>query len=288
MDNLIGFLFAILWGSGGVATKVGLRAGEPIILAFYRFLLAGSLMFLFLYVLQRKTPMPSRSDWKKLAILGILNNTLYTGCFYISSQYVSAGLLSLFVAINPLLIAFLSALLLKRKVLSQEIIGFLICFVGLLCASFPALSNAKATMTGILILTFGMICYSTASIFYAKMDVKLPKIAINTWQILIGGLLLLPVALLQQGRPTVYDLNFFASVGWMGIVISIGATMIWFHLLSKDTVRASQWLYLSPIVGYVAAYFFLGEPITNYAICGSLFVIAGLYIAKRQKLVQKV
>ena len=113
MDNLFGLLFAILWGSGGVASKVGLRSGEPILLAFYRFMLAGFLMFFFIYVIRRKDPMPSRSDFGKLAILGILNNALYTGCFYVSAQYVSAGLLSLFVAINPLLITFLSALLLK-------------------------------------------------------------------------------------------------------------------------------------------------------------------------------
>ncbi|MCW3465918.1 DMT family transporter [Chitinophaga nivalis] len=98
-------------------------------------------------------------------------------------------------------------------------------------------------------------------------------------QILIGGLGLLPLALLTQTQEIHIDTSFIFSLCWLVFMISIVTMALWFYLLKKDIVKASQWLYLTPVAGYVMGYLVLGEPITRYSLAGTLLVLAGLRIS---------
>src|SRR5688572_25590849 len=50
---VIGLLFALLWASAAVATKFGIHAADPLILANVRFFLAGGGMLVFAYLIQK-------------------------------------------------------------------------------------------------------------------------------------------------------------------------------------------------------------------------------------------
>jgi drug/metabolite transporter (DMT)-like permease len=67
------------------------------------------------------------------------------------------------------------------------------------------------------------------------------------------------------------------------IPVSIGAVQLWLYLLKKDPIKASLWLFLCPIFGFIYASFLLKEPITSYTYVGTLLVIVGLYLAQREK-----
>ena len=67
------------------------------------------------------------------------------------------------------------------------------------------------------------------------------------------------------------------------IPVSIGAVQLWLYLLKKDPIKASLWLFLCPIFGFIYAAFLLKEPITSYTYIGTLLVIVGLYLAQREK-----
>lgn len=193
---------------------------------------------------------------------------------------VSAGLLNLFIAINPLIIVMLSAFWLKRKITIYEIMGLCLCFTGLVIASLPSFRDKSSSPEGIMILAFGMIGYCIASVYYSKMNVPFSNLAINAWQVFLGGLALIPAAILTHTREITYDGNFFFGLLWLTFPVSILTMALWFYLLKKDTVKASQWLYLSPVAGYIMSYFILGEKITGYAVAGTVIVIAGLYVGR--------
>lgn len=92
----IGILFAALWASASVATKIGIRSADPLILANVRFLVAGSLMLLFAYTLfPSKNSLPRGREWRQLIVFSLLNTTLYLSAFVISMREVAAGIGSL-------------------------------------------------------------------------------------------------------------------------------------------------------------------------------------------------
>lgn len=280
---LPGLFFAALWASASAATKFGVLSVHPLILANVRFFIAGTGMLLFAYGVQRSpNAWPTRTEFGRLTVFALLNTTIYLGGFVLALKQVSAGIGSLSTATNPLFIALLSALWLRRMPRQNEMAGLLLGLTGVAVATYPLLEDAHATVEGLLILLGSMVSVSAATVYYARFDWRLPNVVINGWQVLIGGVLLLPFTLLfADFRTAQYDARFWASVFWLIVPVSVAALQLWFYLVRQDPVRASLWLFLCPIFGFVYSYLLLSEPITVYTIGGTALVISGLWLGRR-------
>ncbi len=289
MQQLIpGLLFAALWASASVATKFGVKSVHPLVLAEVRFFIAGGGMLLFAYAIKRhKNAWPTGVEWRQLTIFALLNTTIYLGAFVLALKQVSAGIGSLSTATNPLFIALLSAVWLRRMPRWNELGGLVLGLIGVGVATYPLLQNSYATVEGLLILLGGMISVSAATVYYARIEWRLPNLVINGWQVFIGGLLLLPfVGLAAVLDPVAfsqsqYDLRFWASVFWLIVPVSVAALQLWFYLVRQDPIRASLWLFLCPIFGFAYSYLLMNEPITPYTVVGTTLVIGGLWLGRK-------
>ena len=280
---LMGFLFSILWASASSAGKIGLQSAEGLVLFVVRFLLAGTLLLGYASFVQRDR-LPEKKEWWHLTIFGAFNTTIYLGIFIISLEEVTAGITSIALALNPLLISVMTALWLKRPVTKIEWTSILIGIVGVTIASYPLLRNSYATVTGLLLLATCMVAYSFGSVYYATVNWKLSRTAINGWQVLIGGILLLPMAFFFHSKPNQFDARFWFSIAWLVVPVSIGAVQLWLYLLKSDAVKASLWLFLCPIFGLVFASILLGEPITIFTVIGTLLVLLALMLGQRESI----
>ncbi|MGA0555479.1 DMT family transporter [Larkinella sp. VNQ87] len=280
---LPGLLFAALWASASAATKFGVLSADPLILATVRFLIAGPLMLLVAHGFQRHG-LPNRTEFGRLTVFALLNTTLYLGAFVLALKHVAAGIGSLSTATNPLFITLLSALWLRRPVRWYEVAGIGIGMGGVLLATYPLLQNSYATIPGLLILLGGMVSVSAATVYYARFSWQLPTLVINGWQVLIGGLLLLPFTLVfADFNQSKYDARFWGSVFWLIIPVSVAALQLWFYLVRQDAVQASLWLFLCPIFGFAYSSLLLDEPLTIHTFLGTAMVLAGLYLGQRDK-----
>jgi len=280
---ITGLLFSMLWASASVAGKIGIQSVEPLLLFNVRFLLAGTLMLVYAHVFAKKG-LPQKRDWKQLLIFGSLNTTLYLGFYIIALKQVSAGIGSLAPATNPLMIGILSALWMRRKVKAVQWLCIVLGMAGVIIATYPLLQNSTATMQGLGLMLLSMLCYSAGVIYFAETKWNLPSIVINGWQVFIGGILLLPFTFLMHQKNAVnhFDMKFWGAEGWLIIPVSIISVQLWLYLLKVDAVKASLWLFLCPVFGFVYAAILLNEPITLYTVIGTLFVIAGLYLGQRK------
>src|SRR5207253_3903882 len=110
---------------------------HPLILANVRFFIAGGGMLLFAYGIQRtKDAWPTGVEWRQLTIFALLNTTIYLGAFVLALKQVSAGIGSLSTATNPLFIALLSALWLRRMPRWNETGGLLLGLTGVGIATY--------------------------------------------------------------------------------------------------------------------------------------------------------
>ncbi len=281
---LPGLLFAALWASASVATKFGIRSADPLVLASVRFLIGGTVMLGYAYLRRHRHPLPQGNEWRQLLIFSVLNTTIYLGAFVLAMREVSAGIGSLSTATNPLFITFFSAIWLKRKLRWYEAAGIVLGLAGVGLATWPLLERSYATVSGLLILLGGMVSVSLATVYYASIQWRLPAIVINGWQVLLGGLTLLPVTLIWADFGAArLDAQFWGGVLWLVFPVSVAALQLWFYLVKQDAVRASLWLFLCPIFGFLYAYVLLGEPVTRLTYLGTALVLGGLYLAQRDK-----
>lgn len=284
LSVVAGFMFAVLWSSASAATKIGLAAAQPFVIAVPRFFIAAFCMLLITHVILKK-PLPAKHELKKLAVYGFLNVTVYLGLYVIAMQHVSAGLGSLFVGTNPVMISIITAVWLRQPLNFKTIISLILCSVGIVIAAYPLLLDSYATTAGLLILLVSMISYSAGALYFSRSTWnQMHILTINGWQTLLGGIFLLPFLFTSfNANENVFDLRWLGSVLWLAIPVSIFAVQLWLYLLRADPVKASFWLFLCPISGFCIAALLMNEPITTYTIAGVAFVIAGLYIVQRQK-----
>ena len=227
---------------------------------------------------------PLKSEWKPLLIFGLFNTTLYLGIFILALQYVTAGITSLAIALNPLLISLMSAALLKRKVNPEEWLSIFIGITGVSIAVYPLIAGDHVTITGMLLLFLCMLTYSYGSVYYSSVEWKLSRLAINAWQVFLGGLMLSPFMFFLHEGQNHLDINFWLSELWLIFPVSVVSVQLWLWLLKTDPVKASLWLFLCPIFGQVVSTILLGEPFSGLTVLGTVLVLASLYIGQRRKL----
>ncbi len=278
-----GIGFALLWSSAAAATKIALQSAQPFVIATARFFLAGIIMLFFAHVLWRKR-LPQKKEWLFVAVYGLLNISLYLGLYVVAMQEVSAGLGSMAVAVNPVLISILSAALFDHKMGVKHWLSLLLCSAGVVVAAWPLLQDSFATVNGILIMLVSMLAYSAGAIYFARTKWNdLHILTINGWQTFIGGILLIPALLLTyKGELNHFDLNFFGGALWLAIPVSIAAVQLWLWLLKRNAVTASYWLFLCPVFGFIIAAISLKEPITLFTVAGVMLVTVGLYLAQKK------
>ncbi len=278
----LGLVFSIFWASASVAAKFGLQAVQPLVLYVFRFWLAAILMLLWAYLI-KQNPWPSFQEFRYLLIFGFLNVSLALGFFIMGIREVAAGIGAMQVAINPLLIGVMSAVWMGTQIRKKDIIALFLGVLGIGIAAYPLLLQSYATPKGLVFLGLGMLAYSSSAIYFSSVSWSSSRIAINAWQAFFGGLFLLPFAIwMYDADANQYNTKFVLSVFWLAIPVSILAVSLWLYLLSIDTLRASYFLFLCPIFGFIYAYFILDEPFTSYTFSGLIVVLLALYIGQKK------
>ena len=279
-----GILFAIFWSSAAAATKIGLQSAQPFVVAIPRFFIAAFIMLFFAHIILKKR-FPKGKEWRQLAIYGLFNISLYLGLYVIAIQYVSAGLGTLSVAINPILISIMASIWLQHSIKPATLISLLLCCTGIFVAALPLFESSYATPGGLCLLLTCSISYSAGAVYFSKQQWNnLHILAINGWQTLFGGIFLLPVLLLTYHHDkNHFDLKWIGSVLWLAIIVSIFAIQLWLNLLRHNPVKASFWLFLCPVFGFIIAAMLLHEPISLYTVIGVMLVIAGLYLVQGKR-----
>lgn len=279
-----GLLFAILWASASAATKIGLESAQPFMIAIARFGVAAIVMLLLTHLVLRKR-LPAGKEWRQLSIYGILNITVYLGMYVIAMQYVSAGLATLAIAVNPVFISLIGAVWFKQPVDRITILSLALCMTGILIAAYPLLMESYATPGGLALLLTSMVSYSAGALYFSRKEWNgLHILTINGWQTLLGGLFLLPfVIIFYEPERNLYDGKWLGSVLWLAIAVSVMAVQLWLFLLKDNPVKAAFWLFLCPVFGFIIAALLMHEPVGIYTLTGVVLVIAGLYLVQRKR-----
>lgn len=274
---------SFIWGASTPLLKWMLAVVPIFLLAYLRFFTAALLLLLF-----RPNLKIDKKDVPTVIFASLLGTTFHIPIFFWGLSYTSAINAGVLGAATPLLTLLLAAFYLKEKIKFTVFIGGVIGIAGLIIILLDGGSE-----NGISQNIFGnfLLLSSTLSwIFYEMVSKKLFKkynaLTITFYTFLIGGVTFMPLALMDLTR---MDSGFFLKKEfYIGIPITIIFTStlayyLWQWGISKlDVVRAGFFQYLNPVVSTIFSFFFLGEPITQSFIFGTVFIFTGLIIAEKK------
>src|SRR5580700_848812 len=127
------FAIYILWGTSFLGIRIAVQEVPPLFAAGTRFFVAGVVLYAFMRV--RGQPGPTSSQWRSLAIIGLLMFVAEYGPLFWAEKYVPSGIASVLEATLPLITMALETWVFRRHrfhwpLLAAILVGF--CGVGVL------------------------------------------------------------------------------------------------------------------------------------------------------------
>ena len=99
----------VIWGTTYFAIKVGVEGVGPFFLIGTRFVVAGALLFVVLWL--RGAPLPAARQWRHSALMGVLMLVLGIGLTSAAVQWISSGATVALISVLPVVTALWSGVL---------------------------------------------------------------------------------------------------------------------------------------------------------------------------------
>ncbi|MFI6144893.1 DMT family transporter [Streptomyces sp. NPDC051109] len=272
--SLVTAVAPIAWGTNYYVTREFLPAGQPLYGAALRALPAG----LLLLAVCRKTP--RASWWWKSPLLGFLNMSAFFALVYVAAQRLPTSAASTVMAIAPLAMMLFAWALISERPGSRQLTGagLGVAGVSLMLLTGAAPMDAVGVLASVAAMAVSSFGYVLAKRWSAEVDV----LASTAWQLLGGGLLLLPFAVAVEGSPPALDASELLGFAYVTVVATAVAFAAWFAGLRRLPAATVGLLgLLNPVTGVLLGTAIAGETLNLRQICGLLLTLTGILLGRR-------
>ena len=278
----IAIFFIFLWASAYVPSKIASVESDALWFLAVRFVTAGAILALLARIFGNVFPRTLR-EWLVAGGLGILANAFYLGLTYTALRHLSSGMAAIVASTNPLVLGLVAPKILGEKLTTPKAFGLALGFGGVIAVVLARGGSASAAPRDVLLAFLG-VCASVAStLLYKRAGTGTSLLAMNAIQLVVAGLVLVPVAFLTVGAPHAHVTpELIESFAYLVLVLSVGASLIWFWLLSHgEASRVSAFYYLTPVFGLALAALILHEPVHASDLVGLAAIAGGIALVQR-------
>lgn len=261
----------IAWGSTYYVTREYLPTDAALWGGVFRALPAGLILLL---VCRR---LPQGSWWWKSLVLGTLNIGAFFALVYAVAQILPSSIAATTMAVSAGVLMLLAWPLLGERPTRWPLLGAALGFLGVAIMVFDG--QSRINMLGILLSLTAMAISSLGFILAKKWSRGQRILDTTAWQLVAGGLLLLPFAWLIQGPPPALDLSAVLGFGYLSIVATAAAFLAWFsglrHLPSATVGLLGL---LNPVTGVILGTLLAAETLGLQSLGGMAMVLSGVLL----------
>lgn len=279
------FTLYIIWGSTYFVIQVGVESWPPLMMASIRFLIAGTLLFVFL--LLRGHAIPSFKQWLAAGIVGILLLAVGNGLVTVAEhQNVPSGIAAVMVATMPLF-TLLFSMCWEIRTTKLEWAGIALGLAGIVLLNTG--NNLMGNPTGALLLLLASASWAFGSVLSSRINLPPGPMAGAAEMLVAGVVLLIASQLSGEHLQQMPGLRGFFALGYLiifGSMLAISAYM--FLLKNVRPAIATSYAYVNPVVAVLLGIGFAGETLMMQEwaallviICAVVLVTLGKYLFTR-------
>lgn len=284
----------LVWGSTYLAIRVAIQTLPPFLMAGVRFIVAGSVLYLWARLRGDARGEPVRRvHWVAAFIVGGALLLGGNGGVVWAEQHVESGLTALIIATAPMWMVGIDRVAYKENLEPQAVAGIAIGFVGLVLLIWP-FGAGRVDPAGAAVLVFAAFSWSAGSLYSRRASLPAKPRLSTSMQMLAGGVLL-GAAGLVAGEPAKLDLAgvsmesaaAFVYLILFGSLVGFSA-YVWLLKVAKTSL-VSTYAYVNPVVAVILGKLILDEAVTPRMIAAGaviLFGVALIVIAGRPENVE--
>ncbi|WP_226781757.1 EamA family transporter [Oceaniglobus trochenteri] len=274
LDILLTALAPCIWGSTYLVTTQMLPEGYPLTAATLRALPAG----LLLLALTRTLP---RGGWIwRSVVLGMFNFSIFWWLLFVAAYRLPGGVAATVGAVQPLIVLFLARLLLNQAVRPAAVIAGLGGLVGV--ALLVLGPRAAMDIPGIAAALGGAVSMAFGTVLTRRWQPPVSALTFTAWQLVAGGMLLLPAALLLEPPLPALTPAHVAGFAYLGLIGGAVTYVLWFRGIALlGPSRAAPLGLLSPVAAVLLGWAFLTQAPGAIQALGMAMVILSVWVGQR-------
>ncbi|HEF4740249.1 TPA: DMT family transporter [Burkholderia multivorans] len=275
-------LFLLLWSSGFVFLKLGLRDADPLTFLALRYacvvaLLAGPFLWL-------RPAMPrTRRAWLNLIVVGLLLQAGYFSFTYLSLKLgMSAGAVALVTSQQPILVGLLAPALAGERVGALRWVGLALGAAGAMLVILARGSVAIASPWALAFALLALACITGGTLWEKRFGTDVHPVGANLVQYAVGLAVSAPLAFALEPMHVHWSAGLAGSLAYLVICNSLIAISLLLAMVRHgEASRVSALFFLIPPATSLIALAVLGETIGALAWPGMALAAAGLYLVMR-------
>lgn len=273
-DVILTALAPAIWGSTYIVTSQLLPPDRPFTAALIRVLPAGLLILLF------TRRLPARRDFVRLLILSALNIGVFQALLFVAAYRLPGGLAAVLGAIQPLIIM---VLVWAGDGRAPARLSLLAALAGVAGMAMLLLSPQTVfEPVGIAAALLGAVCMATGVWLTRRWQIALPVMSLTGWQLVLGGLMLAPVAWWHDAPLPVLLPSQWAAYAYLSLAGALIAYGLWFRGITRlPGVAVASLGLLSPLAAVALGWLVLAQAISGVALIGLIIVLVSVLVVQR-------
>ncbi|MCM0639884.1 DMT family transporter [Cellulomonas wangsupingiae] len=271
--SLLAAVAPVTWGAAYYVTAQTLPDSHPLWGSVLRALPAG----LLLLVVARRAP--RGAWWWRSLVLGSLNMSAFFVLVYVAAQRLPTSVASTVMAVSPFALALVAWPLLGQRPRVASLAGAGLGFTGVVAMLLTG--SVQIDPVGVLAGTAAMLMSSVGFVLATRWKDEVDVLTTTSWQLVAGGLLLVPVAVAAEGAPPTLDARGWLGLAFLSLVATALAYVTWFTALRHLPASAVGLVgLLNPVTGVAAGLTLGGEHLTGRQTLGVVAVLAAVLLGQ--------
>ncbi len=272
---LMGLAFALMWSSAFATARIIVAEVPPFTTLAVRFAISGSLAIIVALLLGQSWRL-TRAQGLAVVVFGVCQNALYLGLNFVALQWIPASVAAIIASTMPLIVAALGWAFRGERVSRLGLAGLVAGFIGVILIMGTRVTGG-VDPSGIALCVAGALALAVATLAVRGASSGGNLLMIVGLQMLVGSLVLAPVALAVEAAPDAVSAKVMAAFAYQIFVPGLAATLLWFALVARiGAVRAAAFHFLNPFFGVAVAAVLLDETLGPLDILGVAIVMAGI------------